>query len=212
MGQGTRVETTWMGTASAEETPQRVQVKWDAGLGEGAVEDPIAEVAVEDTAVMVETLDDTNTIGLLPLWSVAALWVVAVILIAQGVKVTLKAIGLKDRLGSLRWKRWMFVVPIAVGMAMGYLLGPRVAGSFHFALDPVTSMFMLGFTSGASAPWVYMGFRHVVLPLLPATAIGLIERVTQIDLPDELKDKVTDSGLFNSPSEAVDISELTNGE
>ena len=208
MGEPIQIEAQLLAPSSDDQAPLEVALVPDVGATERpdvVVDVPAAHSSVRP-GVRVEPSqpDNAHTIGLLPVWGAAALWLATVILLSQGVKTTLKAVGLKDRLGPLRWKRWMFVVPIIVGTMLGYALGPMVASAFGFALTPGTAALLLGTTSGSSAPWVYMGFRHVILPLFPAVAIGAIERVTGIDLPEELKERVSDSGLFDSPSAVME--------
>lgn len=202
MSKPLKIDTAWMAPDMGQTAAQiRVEMAPDMGVSV-ETDDAFAEQPI---ALVAQPPDDTTTIGLLPLWLVAAFWVVALILIAQAVKRILRAAGLRDRIGAHAWRRWMFCLPIAVGMVMGYALGPRVAAAFAVTLDPVSSLFLLGFTSGASAPWVYMAFRHIVLPVLPTVTIGIIERVSGIALPEEIRAKVTSSGLWDSPSEVVEV-------
>lgn len=205
MSEPIRIEAQLFDEASAEEPPARIQIALapDAGT---ASDTPAAATTTAATEVDAQPQDpNAATLSVVPTAGVAIGWVVLVIAFTQCVKAVLKLFGMKERMGFLRWRRTLMLLPVPVAVAMGFFWGPFVAHRFGFEFDPVTAALIVGVPSGAAAPWIYMLFQYVVLPLLPATTVGLIEKFTGIDLPDDLKDKVTDSGLFNSPTDVVEV-------
>lgn len=184
--------------ADAEELPEPVDVEADL-MGSTNGGETVAVVAVEADAPV-----RSITVGVLPVWGIALGWVLAVVLGAQAVKRVLKAFGLKERhpwparnpLRLMRrrtrrhvWRRWMYVVPIGVGTVLSVLFGPALGESFGLRFGLWTSLLILGPGSGAAAAFAYDVLRGVVLPVLPATVIGLVEKITTITLPESVKDK-----------------------
>jgi hypothetical protein len=198
-----QLKTSLMGEAFAEDVPRpQQQIKVTVPVPDMGQTEAVVEVPPDEAPPPAH--DNATTIGLLPLWAVAIVWVIGIVLWTQGAKAALKAVGLKDRLNAVQWQRWMLVVPLFIGIAQALLVGPTVARAFEIDMDRWTAVVFIGGPSGAAAPWVYLFFRRAILPLLGPTALGLIEKVTGLTMPDEVRDKVNDSGLFNSPSEAVD--------
>lgn len=146
-----------------------------------AQELPPVDVTV--TAVRAESSEQSVTVAVVPVWGIAVGWVLAIVLVTQAAKYVLRAAGLKERLGRVRWRRWMYVVPIAVGILLSGLFGAQLGRQFGLSLSVGASLAILGPGSGAAAAFAYDVFRSVVLPLVPAVVAGTIERVTGIELP-----------------------------
>jgi hypothetical protein len=95
-------------------------------------------------------------------------------------------------------------VPVAVGILLSGLFGPQLGELFGLRFGVGVSVVLLGPGSGATAAFAYDVLRGVVLPIVPATVIGLIQRVTGITLPDSVK---SNAHLDHMDSEASDPSE-----
>lgn len=171
----------------------------DVGLfSEAHAEEPPVDVSVEFMQPRPEPLSVQAftaaeparqiTVGVVPVWGVAVGWVLAIVLVAQAVKYTAKAFGLKELLGTSRWKRWMYVAPIGVGVLLSGLFGPQLGELFGMRFGIWASVLILGPGSGAAAAFAYDVLRAVVLPVLPAVVVGAIERVTGLQLPESAKE------------------------
>lgn len=162
--------------ATAEEPPVDVAVEFMP-----PPEPPQAFAAVEEPARQI-------TVGVVPVWGVAIGWVLAIVLVAQAVKYVGRAFGLKEFMGPPRWKRWMYVVPVLVGILLSGLFGPQLGELFGMRFGLWASVLILGPGSGAVAAFAYDVLRAVVLPVLPAVVVSLIERVTGLRLPQSAKE------------------------
>lgn len=143
------------------------------------------EVTSDVTVGLVSTVspDGAVVVGVAAIWWVVSLWVVSIILVSQAAKSVLKLVGVRERLTKRRWKRLLYVLPVIAGMALSHLFAPRVGVLFGLEFDALTSMFILGPGSGAGAAFVYDTLRTTVLPVLPRVVVGVIERVTGVQLP-----------------------------
>ena len=203
MSNPTKINVKMFNDAEAQERPEPVHVKAslvpDMGEQETAEVEPVAAVAVEPEAPR------EITVGVMPVWGIALGWILLIVAASQAAKFVLKAVGLKDRMKRKAWRRWMYVVPVIVGTFMSALFGPQLGELFGLHFGMLESVVLLGPGSGAAAAFTYDVLRGVVLPLLPVTIIGVLERVTGLTLPDSIKDDAT---LPSPDSEAV----LTLGE
>lgn len=150
-----------------------------------AQEPPPVDVTV---GVRAESSADALTVAVVPVWGIAVGWVLAIVLVTQAVKYVMRAAGLKERLGRRSWRRWLYVVPIVVGILLSGLFGVELGTHFGLRLSVGASLAILGPGSGAAAAFAYDVFRSVVLPLVPAVVSGTIERVTGIELPDSTRE------------------------
>lgn len=168
-------------------------------IGEASAQElPPVDVAV--TAVRSEQVaPDAITVGVLPVWGIAVGWVLGIVLVTQAIKYVARAAGAKERLGARRWRRWMYVVPVAVGVLLSGLFGPQLATVFGLRFGVLPSLLILGPGSGAAAAFAYDVFRAVVLPVLPTVLIGTIERVTGVEIPE---------GVGQLGDDASDVLEL----
>ena len=151
----------------------------------GRAPEVTSDVSVGLTSAM--SPDGAVVVGVAAIWWVVSLWVVSIILVSQAVKSVLRLGGVAERLDKRRWKRLQYVIPVGVGMMLSHLFAPRVGVLFGLEFDALTSMFILGPGSGAGAAFVYDTLRTVVLPVLPRVVVGVIERVTGVEMPDHLK-------------------------
>lgn len=181
----TQIDVSLFAQADAETDPQPVRV--DAEMM------PARDMGADEMTTVVEPAPPPPqpvrqiTVGVLPLWGIVLGWVLVIVAGSQAVKFVLKAVGLKDRLQRLVWRRWMYVVPIIVGTILSALFGPQLGKLFGLEFGLGASLVLLGPGSGATAAFAYDVLRSVVLPVIPATLHGVIERVTGIHLPDDVK-------------------------
>lgn len=147
------------------------------------------EVTSDVTMGLTSTVapDGAVVVGVASIWWVVSIWVVSIILVSQALKSVLKLAGVREKLSKRRWKRLLYVIPVVVGMTLAHLFAPRVGILFGLEFDLLTSVLILGPGSGAGAAFVYDTLRTVVMPVLPRVVVGVIERVTGVELPESAR-------------------------
>lgn len=141
----------------------------------------------ESEAEIATLAGDVITVGVIPVWGIALGWVLLIVAASQATKRVLTAGGVRERMTHRSWQRWMYVVPIAWGVALAGFFGPDFAVLFGVKMDVLPSLIFLGPGSGATAAFAYDFTRGVILPVLPAAALAVLERFTGITLPDSVK-------------------------
>lgn len=183
---------------------------------------PEAQVTVEP-APLVSAGDQNATVvvGVVPVWGLVIGWLLAIIALSAATKRGLKALGLKDKLGAVRWRRWLFVIPLVTGIVVSLLAGPPLGRQFGLEIDPWLAVLFLGPGSGMAAGWFYDVGRAVLAPvlvaLLPEVLISLLNAIPGVTLGDDAKaaaknaagsmgsPKTEENGLLGDDSSAADF-------